>query len=136
MFALLAGSSGLLAGSSPRSAVSVRPAAAFGRRDFAAFAAAAAAAGLAAPAFAEQVLTMDADLSAPSEAPAEKTPAELESGFVAVLSAEEAKKIRKKTPAQRIKELEAMGGSKTDKEKKELKRLKAEEMCELLGKGC
>lgn len=51
MFALLAGTSGLVPGSSPRSAVTSRPAATFDRRDFAAFAAAAVA-GIAAPAFA------------------------------------------------------------------------------------
>ena len=34
-----------------------------------------------------------------------------------------------------IQELQAKGGL-TDKEKKELKRLKAEEMCEMLGRGC
>ena len=39
------------------------------------------------------------------------------------------------TPAMRIKELEAKK-DKTDKEKKELRRLKSEEMCELLGRGC
>ena len=39
------------------------------------------------------------------------------------------------TPASRIKELKAKG-SLTDKERKELKRLVADEMCEMLGRGC
>ena len=34
-----------------------------------------------------------------------------------------------------MQELQAKGNL-TDKEKKELKRLKQEEMCEMLGKGC
>ena len=34
-----------------------------------------------------------------------------------------------------VQELQAKGGL-TEKEKKELKRLKAEEMCEMLGRGC
>ena len=39
-------------------------------------------------------------------------------------------------PVERIKELEARKKDLTDKEKKELRRLKADEMCEMLGKGC
>ena len=45
------------------------------------------------------------------------------------------KKKKKDTPAERIKELKAKGGL-TDKEKKELRRLQQEEMCDLLGRGC
>ena len=41
-----------------------------------------------------------------------------------------AAKAKKDTPATRIKELQAKG-SLTDKEKKELRRLKADEMCEM-----
>jgi len=44
-------------------------------------------------------------------------------------------KPKKVTPASRLKELQAKKDL-TDKEKKELRRLKADEMCELLGKGC
>lgn len=90
---------------------------------------------LAAPstAFAEQILKMDDDLSAPAEAqPIE----EAKPLAISVVSVEEAGAAKKKGPAARIKELQAKGGSATDKEKKELKRLKQEEMCELLGKGC
>ena len=45
------------------------------------------------------------------------------------------KKKKEDTPASRIKELKAKG-SLTDKERKELKRLVADEMCEMLGRGC
>ena len=38
--------------------------------------------------------------------------------------------------AQRIKDLKALGGKITDKQKKEMKRLQQEEMCDLLGRGC
>jgi len=44
-------------------------------------------------------------------------------------------KRKENTPANRIKELQAKRDI-TDKEKKELRRLKSEEMCELLGRGC
>ena len=66
---------------------------------------------------------------------------------VADLSAEEAAPIqlvtleagkpkpKKDTPAARLKELTSRRDL-TDKEKKELRRLKADEMCEMLGKGC
>ena len=37
---------------------------------------------------------------------------------------------------QRIKDLKALGGKMTDKQKKELKRLQQDEMCDLLGRGC
>jgi len=33
-------------------------------------------------------------------------------------------------------ELEAKGTNRSDKERKELKKLKQEEICEMLGKGC
>jgi len=45
------------------------------------------------------------------------------------------KKPKKDTPASRLKELQAKGNL-TDKEKKELRQLKADEMCEMLGRGC
>lgn len=45
------------------------------------------------------------------------------------------KKMNKDSPGYRIKELEAKR-DKTEKEKKELRRLKADEMCEMLGRGC
>lgn len=38
-------------------------------------------------------------------------------------------------PAARLKELQSKN-SLTDKEKKELRKLKADEMCEMLGRGC
>ncbi|KAL1496357.1 hypothetical protein AB1Y20_016313 [Prymnesium parvum] len=46
-----------------------------------------------------------------------------------------AKKVEKDSPYARIKELQQKS-SLTDKEKKELRRLKADEMCEMLGRGC
>eukprot|EP00965_Chrysotila_dentata_P196479 6177600-Pleurochrysis_carterae.AAC.1 len=45
------------------------------------------------------------------------------------------KKQKPQSGYERIKELQNKG-QLTDKERKELKRLKAEEMCEMLGKGC
>jgi len=45
------------------------------------------------------------------------------------------KKPKKDTPANRLKELQAKKDL-TDKEKKELRQLKADEMCEMLGRGC
>ena len=42
---------------------------------------------------------------------------------------------KKLTPAMRIKELESRGGL-DKKEQAELRRLKQDEMCEMLGKGC
>ena len=45
-------------------------------------------------------------------------------------------KAKKETPASRLKELQAKGGSITEKEKQEMRRLKADEMCEMLGRGC
>ena len=45
------------------------------------------------------------------------------------------KKKKDITPGQRIKDLEAKP-NKTDKEKKELRTLKADQMCEMLGRGC
>ena len=47
-----------------------------------------------------------------------------------------AAKPKVNSTTQRIKDLKALGGKATDKQKKELKRLQAEEMCELLGRGC
>ena len=80
----------------------------------------------------EQVLKMD-DLSAPSEA----QPIEAAQSFaIGVTDIAVAGATKKTGTPLRIKELQALGGSATDKEKKELKRLKQEEMCDLLGKGC
>jgi len=77
------------------------------------------------------------DLSAPESPKDLSAPAELESGFVAVTTVDPTVKKKSKINGTyaRIKELQSQG-SLTDKEKKELKRLKAEEMCEMLGKGC
>ena len=47
-----------------------------------------------------------------------------------------AAKPKVNSTTQRIKDLKALGGKATDKEKKELRRLKQDEMCEMLGKGC
>ena len=81
-------------------------------------------------AHAEKVLTMDDDLSAPEPEP-------IEFGKPLSISVEDAGVKKKKIgPAERIKELEAKGGQRTDKEKKELRKLKQDEMCEMLGKGC
>ena len=75
----------------------------------------------------------DGDLSAPSAA----QPLEVATPLtISVMDVAEAGAKKKTGPAARIKELQAKGGSATDKERKELKRLKQEEMCELLGKGC
>ena len=46
-----------------------------------------------------------------------------------------AKKEKLSTPASRLKELQAKKDL-TDKEKKEMRQLKADEMCEMLGRGC
>eukprot|EP00900_Chrysochromulina_parva_P004142 jgi/Chrpa1/13729/Chrysochromulina_OHIO_Genome00015796-RA len=45
------------------------------------------------------------------------------------------KKPKKFTPADRLKELKAKKDL-TEKEKKELRKLTADEMCEMLGRGC
>lgn len=45
------------------------------------------------------------------------------------------KKPKRDTPASRLKELQARNDL-SEKEKKELRRLKADEMCEMLGRGC
>ena len=87
---------------------------------------------VAAPVSAAQVLTMDDDLSAPEPAGPDSKPI----GITVISAGDAAAKPKAQTPAQRIKELSAKGGAMTDKEKKELKRLKQEEMCELLGRGC
>ena len=47
-----------------------------------------------------------------------------------------ATKVKISGTASRIKEIKALGGNATTKEKKELKRLQQEEMCDLLGRGC
>ena len=98
-------------------------------------AAGAAALGVAPAAFAEQqILTMDMDLAAPATpaAPAEPprevmTMVTLEPGVA---------RPKKMTPAMRIKELEARKSQLDKKELAELRRLKQEEMCDMLGKGC
>lgn len=73
------------------------------------------------------------DLSAP--APLAAKPIE-PSNAVAVSVVTKDASAKKDTPYSRIKELQAKGNNLTDKEKKELRRLKAEEMCEMLGRGC
>ena len=71
-------------------------------------------------------LSAPEDLSAPGPAPV----------MISTYAPGEKREEKKRDgPYQRIKELQAKGGL-TDKEKKELKRLKAEEMCEMLGRGC
>jgi len=47
-------------------------------------------------------------------------------------------KKKKDTPASRLKELQELQakGTISDKEKKEMRKLKADEMCEMLGRGC
>ena len=113
---------------------------ALGRR--AAVAAAGAAALGLSPALAEeQILTMDMDLSAPEEPKPAAAPAEPPREVMTMVTLEPGVAAKKKmTPALRIKELEEKGGfglgGLSDKEKKELRRLKSEEMCEMLGKGC
>ena len=88
---------------------------------------------LAAPSTALAGDLSDGDLSAPSAA----EPLEVATPLtISVMDVAEAGAKKKTGPAARIKELQAKGGSATDKERKELKRLKQEEMCELLGKGC
>ena len=52
-----------------------------------------------------------------------------------VVSLQEKDAAKKETPASRIKALQAKKDL-TKQEKSELRRLKADEMCELLGKGC
>lgn len=72
------------------------------------------------------------DLSAPDEAASTAGPIKMQ-----MVSAGE-KAAKKDTPASRLKELIAKekSGGLSDKEKKEMRVLKAEEMCELLGRGC
>ena len=52
-----------------------------------------------------------------------------------MVSLQEKDAAKKETPASRIKALQAKKDL-TKQEKSELRRLKADEMCELLGKGC
>ena len=75
------------------------------------------------------------DLSAPPAAPV--TPG-FETQKMELTSVDGAAKPKKATPATRYKELLAKQKNEglTDKEKKEFKKLKADEMCEMLGKGC
>lgn len=81
---------------------------------------------------AEQITDMAMDLSAPEDLSA-PGPAPV---MISTYAPGEKREVKKKDgPYQRIKELQAQGNL-TDKEKKELKRLKAEEMCEMLGRGC
>ena len=117
---------------------------ALGRRACVA-AAGAAALGVATPAFAEQqILTMDMDLAAPAE-PAPATPAPAAPASPAEPAREVMTMVtlepgvarpKKMTPAMRIKELEARKSQLDKKELAELRRLKQEEMCDMLGKGC
>ena len=112
---------------------------ALGRRACVA-AAGAAALGVATPAFAEQqILTMDMDLAAPAEpAPATPaSPAEPPREVMTMVTLEPGvARPKKMTPAMRIKELEARKSQLDKKELAELRRLKQDEMCEMLGKGC
>ena len=112
---------------------------ALGRRACVA-AAGAAALGVATPAFAEQqILTMDMDLAAPAEpAPATPaSPAEPPREVMTMVTLEPGvARPKKMTPAMRIKELEARKSQLDKKELAELRRLKQEEMCDMLGKGC
>ena len=84
---------------------------------------------------AKQVFAQEApaseDLSMPEEAGEAKP---IAVGVITV--GDGAAKPKVNSTTQRIKDLKALGGKATDKEKKELKRLQAEEMCELLGRGC
>ena len=76
-----------------------------------------------------------ADLDA--EEPSAPAVATRDAGFQAVTLSDATKPKKKEmsTPAQRLKELQAKGNL-SDKEKKELRKLKADEMCEMLGRGC
>jgi len=80
--------------------------------------------------FAEEAPASE-DLSMPEEA-GEAKPMAI--GVITV--GDGAAKPKVNSTTQRIKDLKALGGKATDKQKKELKRLQAEEMCELLGRGC
>mmetsp|Transcript_65434 Transcript_65434/g.108769 ORF Transcript_65434/g.108769 Transcript_65434/m.108769 type:complete len:128 (+) Transcript_65434:42-425(+) len=80
---------------------------------------------------AAQVLKMDDELSA---GPAEEAAPVAQPIALSLVPTGE-KKSKPQTSYGRIKEL-SNKGQLTDKEKKELRRLKAEEMCEMLGKGC
>ena len=77
-----------------------------------------------------------ADLDAEEPVGAAMAPKE---AAVQVITMEDAtakpKKKEMSTPGQRLKELQAKGNL-SDKEKKELRKLKADEMCEMLGRGC
>jgi hypothetical protein len=83
---------------------------------------------------AKQVFAQEApaseDLSMPEEAGAKP----IAVGVITVGDGQAKPKVNSTT--QRIKDLKALGGKATSKEKKELKRLQAEEMCDLLGRGC
>ena len=88
---------------------------------------------------AKQVFAQEApaseDLSMPEEA--FSAPQEAKPIAVGVITVGDgAAKPKVNSTTQRIKDLKALGGKATDKQKKELKRLQAEEMCELLGRGC
>ena len=69
------------------------------------------------------------DLSMPTD-----SSAPIAVGMITVGDGQSKKKVS--GTASRIKEIKAKGGSATDKEKKEMKRLQQEEMCDLLGRGC
>jgi len=72
------------------------------------------------------------DLSAPSSADEKMEPMSI---TMSVVTKDASSKKQKDTPFSRLKELQTKGNL-TDKEKKELRRLKADEMCEMLGRGC
>ena len=84
-------------------------------------------------------LTMDdLEVGGPSVAAAVGDLSVSDDGFtkIGVVSLDaNGKKAKKDTPANRLKELQAIKNP-TEKEKKELRKLKADEMCEMLGRGC
>merc|ERR1719291_938031 len=86
------------------------------------------------PCHAAQILDLADELSAPASSSAADPFAPQPIAIEAVPAGSKPKKS-KSGPYERIKELQSKG-SLSDKERKELKRLKADEMCEMLGKGC
>ena len=84
------------------------------------------------------------DLEAPEEAPVKMqavkvdVAAPADEPFFAPLTMTDAgpKKKKEQTQGERIRELEKKGGDKSKKEISELRKLKADEMCEMLGRGC
>ena len=75
------------------------------------------------------------DLDAPEEAPVKMEAVQEEPFAQALVMTDKKVKKKERTPADRIKELEKKP-DKTKKEIAELRQLKADEMCEMLGRGC